>query len=445
MEGLEEEDKWVILLSYSCRVKELHLDGRGDGALHNPVLSLLLDRSEGVKHLFPSLLRFRPSYVHIDRTADLLPMLYSGLHILAVSFDAFQATRGGNAELLRIILLKLSHGAPCLEEMVLFGEGCQCFAVNRAHIKGLSRLPLLQRFVSHAQLEPAAWMNINEIKHLKCLAVTLAYRGQDVTPISKACSCTLPELKTLTLKGSLDEISKFLNQVDLPTICSATFLVNSSFSSPIPSEAVEAFFWLFKSNLPHITSLAFTCKSIHHGRSGNNPFHIDLWTPLSFLNRLEELSIDLGDSLVVVSDTEIKTLSDAVPRLRSLKLRYVYGYSHPETRAMPTIAALAELGTKCPELAYLDLAELRVDNSVQYTRLPVLRHRLSALEISFFHVVNCCNMADFFLQLDRLFPIVTTVGSQDGIVTNLHQEINGILGIRKGIRQNDMTRGIVLN
>lgn len=435
------------MLGYSCRVKELHLDGRrDDGALYIPVLPLLLAKSKGVEHLFPSLRRFRPSYVHIDRTAHLLPLLSSELRKLAVSFDAFQAiTTGGSAELFRIILIKLSYDAHSLEEVILFGEGCKYFTLEYSHIQDLARLPLLQRFVSQARLDTEAWMNIEVLQRLKYLAITLARHNENVTLTSKVHRLALPELNTLALKGPLADISAFLSQVDAPILRSATFIVDSSFSLPVPSEAIEAFFWLLQPTLLHVTSFALTCKSIYCDRSGNNPFHIDLWRPLSSLTRLEELSIDLGDSLVVVLDAEIKTLSGAVPRLRSLKLRYVCGYSHPDKRAMPTIATLVELGTRCPDLAYLDLAELRVDTSIQYTMLPVLRHRLRVLEIGFFHVVDSCNMVDFFLQLDRLFPFVTTVGSQDGFMTNLHEEINGILGTRKCIRQNDMSCGIVLN
>ena len=177
-----------------------------------------------------------------------------------------------------------------------------------------------------------------------------------------------------------------------PTLFSATFLIESSSSSPIPSEAVETFFYLLEGTLPHATSIAFDCSSIYRDQLFHNSFRINLWSPLSSLTRLEELSIDLKDSFIMVSDTDISILSGAFPRLRSLTLRYPSGYSHPNTRAMPTIATLAELATGCPELAYLHLAELRVDTSVQYTMLPLLRHRLCVLEIDFFHLADCCNV-----------------------------------------------------
>ncbi|KAM5534203.1 hypothetical protein V8D89_012110 [Ganoderma adspersum] len=438
-----KENYWKILLNYSSRVMELHFDGCTDNALHNPVLSFLLIRSGGVERLFPRLQTLRPSYLHPEKTAHVFPLLgYSGLQSLAVSFDAFKAIMGdGNAGLFDIILAGLGCGAPGLQKVILFGEGCEYLIVKDLHIEGLSRLPLLQRFVSRARLEPVAWMNLDILQRLKYLSITLDYR-KDVTPIH---SLALSELKTLTLKGSLANISAFLSQMEAPSLSSATFVIESSSSPPIPSEAVETFFCLLKGMLPHATSFAFTCSSICRDQSFHNSFHINLWSPLSFLTRLEELSIDLEDSFIMVSDMEISILSGTFPRLRSLTLRYPSGYSHPNTRAMPTIATLTKLATGCPELAYLHLAELRVDTSVQYTLLPALRHRLCVLEIDFFHLADCCSMSDFFLQLDRLFPMVTTIGLQDGLITILHKEINQILGIRKSIRQNDMDRGRVLN
>ena len=146
------------MLNYSSRVMELHFDGRPDDALDNPGLSFLLMRSGGVERLFPRLQTLRPSYLHPEKTAHLFSLLgYSKLQSLAVSFDAFKANiDGGNADLFDIILAGLGCGALGLQEVILFGEGCEYFLVKDRHIEGLSRLPLLQRFVSRARLEPAA-------------------------------------------------------------------------------------------------------------------------------------------------------------------------------------------------------------------------------------------------------------------------------------------------
>ncbi|KAI1788025.1 hypothetical protein LXA43DRAFT_1097706 [Ganoderma leucocontextum] len=410
--------------------------------------------------------RLRPLFLRAKNAAHIFPLLYPGLQSFATSFDIFKDITGGaNEELFGTVLavLSLSCNGDGLRELVLFHEGCTGFNVKEAHIKCLASFPHLQRFVSQAPLEPAAWMDIGLLQRLKYLDVNLPdlYPSEDVTLTGKTHPLALSGLESLTLRGSLTNTSQFLSQMQASTLCSATFFLDSSPSSPVHCVALESFLSFVQYALPHtLLSFALTCQSID---PFGGPFHVKLWGPLSFFTELQELSIDLSDSPILVSDTEISTLSGALPRLRSLVLLYAYGYSD-SMRIRLTIKALVALATGCPDLTHLHLANLNVhapvkgdatpvegdvtpvEEDVETTEpeVPALRHRLRVLEIDSFYA-KLSNMSYFFLQLHRLFPEVETMGPRDGFESKAKKYVNQLLSIVKSVRQNDVDRGIVLN
>ena len=473
-----EEDHWIRLLKYSSRIKELHLDRRKDDtddSLCDCILPLFLAKSGGITSLFPRLQRLRPLFLHPQNGLYMCFLLCPELQSFAVSLNVFKDSTGGaNEQLFSMTLGTLSCIARDLQEFILLDDSFASFNMREVNIRCLSLFPHLQRFVSQASLEPAVWANIGVLRRLKYLDINMDHHSSGATPTGDAHSVELLELKSLTLRGSPINFSGFLGGIKAPTLRSATFLVESDRSLPTPRATLEILLHLIKPALPEtLINFTLTCQLVYNIQPFVDLFHIDLWGPLSFFSNLKEISIDFSNSPILVSDTEITTLSGALPRLRSLTLQYAYGYSYPmPTR--PTIKALVALATRCPDLAHLHLVDLDLDTlimrampaegteAVTELEVPVLLCRLHILEIDSFRAVGCLNVKNFVLQLNRLFPEVVTVrpwngrklwddrmsdsvSLDSGSKSPARKCANELLDIVKCAWRNDKDRGIVLN
>ncbi|KAM5544997.1 hypothetical protein V8D89_001108 [Ganoderma adspersum] len=356
----------------------------------------------------------------------MIPLLSSTLKSITVAFDKDIGTK--NWDNFETILCALHVTSPDIRELVLLDKNRFRFTLGERHIKSLSDFPHLRHFTSRLPLDPAAWQAIGILPSIRHLDITIHDWGAN----PDTSSLVLPNLQSLTLRGTLLVLTDFLRRSSLPVLRSASFRVDDSpFPTPV---TLKNFFILAKDRLPPaFRRFALRCVLV----TKPNGFHpgdtskllLDL-KPLAAFTELEELHIDLGGVTVVhVSDREIRTLAKALPRLVSLTLRCDPG-PHYGLRQGPTVASLVALATLCPRLARLHLSDLDLDldldvdvdvdvgaengcNKAKLLAIPALDHKLRELEILFFRTMTRGGVFELAEKLDRLFPHLVNVRSRD--------------------------------
>ncbi|KAM5545011.1 hypothetical protein V8D89_001122 [Ganoderma adspersum] len=384
------------------------------------IVPILLSKSRSAP-LFPRLKLLKVLALDGETAPYTIPLLSSTLRSITVACDEDIGAK--NRDNFETILCALHVTSPDIRELVLLDENKSGFSLGERHIKSLSDFPHLRRFTSRIPLDSAAWKNMGTLPSIQHLDITIRKLG--VTP--DTCSLVLPDLQSLTLRGTLKDLSDFLSQSELPALHSASFRIDGS-PLPIPA-TLKSFFKLAKDKLPPtLRRFSLRCEEVTNpeGSYPRDPSKLLLdLRPLAAFTQLEELHIDLGGATAVhVSDREIRTLAKALPRLVSLTLRCNPG-PHYDLRRRPTVTSLVALATRCPRLACLHLSALDVDpdpdvdaaenggNKAKLLAVPALDHGLRELEIFFFRTKTRGGVFEFAEKLDRLFPNLVNVRSQD--------------------------------
>ncbi|KAI1785294.1 hypothetical protein LXA43DRAFT_148083 [Ganoderma leucocontextum] len=413
---------WDRLRSYSRRVKELHHNWRNVDCIRPSVLPILISKCGGTP-LFPRLQRLKALSLNDETTAYTIPLLSATLQSVTVSFETYDDDLStANRDDFEMMLSALHVTSPGLRELVLLEESGSTFNLDERHIKSLSDFPHLQRFASHVALDPAAWLKIGTLRSLHYLDIAIQQWGAT----SDTCSLALPDLQSLTLRGPLNVLAAFLGQLESPGLRSVSFMVHA-YPSPTPASLGD-FFNLTKDRLPYtLHKLAMNCKSGGKPWRGQDRLYASLktfLTPLASFTQLDDLSLDLGEVAVHVSDDDIRTLSSALPRLVSLTLRYALGFHFAVPSGRPTIGALVALAAGCPHLTRLHLADLDIDadadsksdasaEPAKNAEVSALDHNLRELEFVSFRTKTQQGVFDFAEKLDRLFPNLVNVRSRD--------------------------------
>ena len=383
-------------------------------------MPIFLSKSRGAP-LFPRLKLLKALALDGETATYTIPLLSSTLRSITVACDEdFGAKNCANFE---TVLCALHVTSPDVRELVLLDENKSGFSLGERHIKSLSNFPHLRRFTSRVTLDSAAWKDMGTLPFIQHLDITINKYGSTSSDTS---SFVLPDLRSLTLRGPLKDLSEFLGRSEFPVLRSASFRVDGS---PLPA-TLKRFFKLTKDKLPPtLRRFSLRCESVtnpegSYPRDTSNKLLLDL-RPLGAFAQLGELHIDLGGQTAVhVSDREIRALAKALPRLVSLTLRCNPG-PYDGLRRRPTVASLVALATRCPRLSCLHLSDLDVDSEVDCTRaedscdkpklltVPALDHKLRELEILFFRTKTRGGVFEFAEKLDRLFPHLANVRSLD--------------------------------
>ena len=415
-------DKWDRLQSYARRVKELHHECSCFDCACSSIVPILLSKFRGAP-LFPRLKLLKALALDGETATYTIPLLSSTLRSITVACDEDIGAK--NCANFETVLCALHVTSPDIRELVLLDENKSGFSIGERHIKSLSDLRHLRRFTSRVPLDSAAWKDMGTLPFIQHLDITINKYGSTSSDTS---SLVLPDLRSLTLRGPLKDLSDFLGRSEFPVLRSASFRVDGS---PLPV-LLKGFFKLAKDKLPPtLRQFSLRCESVtnpegSYPRDTSNKLLLDL-RPLGAFAQLEELHIDLGEQTAVhVSDRDIRTLAKALPRLVSLTLRCNPG-PYGGLRRRPTVASLVALATRCPRLACLHLSDLDVadldvyqdsaengcSSQAKLLTVPALDHKLRELEISFFRTKTRGGVFEFAEKLDRLFPNLVNVRSLD--------------------------------
>ncbi|PIL32739.1 hypothetical protein GSI_04854 [Ganoderma sinense ZZ0214-1] len=380
--------------------------------------------------LLPRLQRLRLPNLDAETTAYTIPLLSPTVQSVTVSFDVGtdpDDPKIKDRDNFEMFLSALRVASPSLQELVVFHQ-YRTFHMGKKHIDSMSGFAHLQHFSSTITLNPAAWSQLGSIRPLRHLDICIRsldspsnlepgshLENTDANLTPESYTLSLPNLHSAKVKGPLDTLAIFVDNLESPALRSLTFNV---YSSPTPSVLGE-FLDLAKEKLPRaLRKLVLQSFSLRQPQSGPyeqaEPVDLQpLLPPLASLTGLEDLSLDFFEIPMYVSDDAIRTLADGLPTLVSLALRYKPPCYHrtaadPDAQApdkRPTIGALVALANGCPHLARLHIVDVDVDAETPHDCVvPALDHPLRELEITSFSSRTRGRVFGFAEKLHRIFP-----------------------------------------